>query len=310
MGFFDGDHCIFKSRKLKTFDPLRELTEASFELIGTFLFAFFGSLATDAPFGNGLALCVTVYCVFMVSGGKLNPVVSVVAAHLDLWENDYKNGSRAELLRIVAGKTLLEITAQVSGAILGTATAEYLLPGGAPVGCFAPPANVLPKQVFGLEAVSTFLLVLAVLSLTTDMVEDNKMSAIAPFAIGLSLFVAANAVGPVTGGCLNPARYAGAYYGGGCASTMRADVFGSSYIIGEFVGALLAFVVHAVRAKIKRAYGCGNGVLFPSRSSKTQQPSQQQPLLAKGNDNDDPFGIAAASGGAYGNVKLGGGFAL
>jgi len=78
---FDGGVCIFGPRQPAQLSALRETAEFLSEYLGTMLFAFFGSLAggggVGAAGGNGLALAVLVYITASVSGGKLNPGVSL-----------------------------------------------------------------------------------------------------------------------------------------------------------------------------------------------------------------------------------------
>lgn len=280
MGFFDGDHCIFRTRRLKTFDVGREAIECLFEFIGSAMFAFFGALAaTDAAAGNGIAIVICIYCVFMVSGGKLNPIVSLVAMLLDLFTNEYRN-ENVQLLKIVAAKLGGEVASQVAGAIIGTAAARHFAPStaAAGVGCFYPGDGVTPTTLMALEGAATFTLVLVILSLTTDMVDDNRMSAIAPFAIGGTVYLAASTIGGFTGGCLNPARYAGALYAGECdAARAQTAVFAPAYILGEFFGATAAFVVHMVRVRVKKSFSCGPGGSRAPRPITGGTPAEKSP---------------------------------
>jgi glycerol uptake facilitator-like aquaporin len=292
MGFFDGDHCIFKSRKLKSFDGKREAIEVLFEFIGMTMFAFFGSLATSSPaVDNGVAITVSIYCIFMVSGGKLNPVVSLVAMLLDLFTTEYKNDKK-QLLYIVSAKLVAEISAQVAGSVAGTAAARYFAPHTmltAGVGCFYPAAGVSPTSLMAFEGVATFTLVLVVLSLTAGMIDDNRVSGIAPFVIGATVYLVISTIGPFTGGCLNPARYAGAYYAGECdANLSNASVFASAYILGEFFGATAAFLLHMVRVRIKEFFSCGGGAPRGSRPAPESSPPEK-PFPAYNSGGDGSF---------------------
>jgi glycerol uptake facilitator-like aquaporin len=220
----------------------REVTEFFSEFIGTLLFAFFGGLtgvATSggawAALGNGLTLAVLVYCTAAVSGGKLNPVVSIALFSLN-----------AQPFWTALMKLGFELVAQFTGALAGGALVRRLAFGVATTpGCFMPPTNTPQDVVFGMETLSTFLLVLTVLSTAVDESGNSRFAVIAPLAIGLSLFVAASACGHWTGGSLNPARYLGANATGDCGGDRF--MYAGSYIGGELLGAVLAAFLHWLR---------------------------------------------------------------
>jgi glycerol uptake facilitator-like aquaporin len=86
--------------------------------------------------------------------------------------------------------------------------------------------------VFVLETAGTYLLVATVLA---TAVAKPGFGDLAPFAIGLSIFVAVGGCGALTGGFFNPARFLG-----------PALVFGCNlsnfwlYLIAQFLGGVLA----------------------------------------------------------------------
>lgn len=246
MSIFDGNFCAFRSRTVTKLDLFREVAEFGSEFIGTMLFAFFGGLAPGgaAPLGNGVALAVLVYCTASMSGGKLNPAVSLAVYALDF--------INAPMVYLV--KLLVDWTAQITGAMAGAAIA-YTLAGNVSVGCFIPPAGLTQSRVFGLETMATLLLVFTVLSTAVELSTNAKFGVMAPLAIGLSLFVAATAVGGFTGGSLNPARYLGALVGAKCGKP--SSKYAMSYIGGEFLGAILALFIHTGREFVREWYaGC------------------------------------------------------
>lgn len=121
-------------------------TAAASEFFGSLLFAFFGGLATSqyAAFGNGLALAVCIYICVSVSGGHLNPAVT--------------------LATMISGHTpflqgLLYVVMQAAGMIAGAAITLALKPAGlAHPGCFAPD-GISRVQLWGWETMMTTLLV-------------------------------------------------------------------------------------------------------------------------------------------------------
>ena len=192
----------------------REITEFLSEFTGTMLFAFFGGLTgvyttggAWAALGNGIALAVLVYCTAAVSGGKLNPVVSIALFSLN-----------AQPFGVALMKLFFELGAQITGGLAGGALVRKLAFGITPTtpGCFLPPPGTPQDVVFGMETLSTFLLVITVLSTAVDESGNARFAVVAPLAIGMSLFVAASATGHWTGGSLNPARFLGANVTGAC----------------------------------------------------------------------------------------------
>jgi glycerol uptake facilitator-like aquaporin len=257
---FDGEYCVFGKRTTPQLSFTRDATELTSEFLGTLLFAYFGSLAVDGPWGNGLALAVIVYCTAAVSGGKLNPVVSIAVALID---------SNPALVSVV--KVLFECAAQVGGAVLGVMAATYFGAGSTGLGCFA--AATQPKDLTGVttngvimghEAFATGLLVLTVLSTAVEEAGKTRFAMMAPLAIGLSLFVAANAVAPWTGGCLNPARFLGAAIGGDCKQPWKNTW---AYLVGELLGALVAVVIHMMRDYVRQRITCGSAPRKPKSAT-------------------------------------------
>jgi glycerol uptake facilitator-like aquaporin len=235
----DAGYCQFEKRAPVDLTIAREITEFLSEFTGTMLFAFFGGLAgigttggAWAALGNGIALAVLVYCTAAVSGGKLNPVVSIALFSLN-----------AQPFGIAFMKLCFELAAQITGGLAGGALVRKLAFGIATTpGCFLPPSGTPQDVVFGLETLSTFLLVITVLSTAVDESGNARFATVAPLAIGLSLFVAASATGHWTGGSLNPARYLGANATGDCGDNKFA--YAGSYIGGELLGAVLAAFIH------------------------------------------------------------------
>jgi glycerol uptake facilitator-like aquaporin len=194
-----------------------------------------------AALGNAVTLAVLVYCTAAVSGGKLNPVVSISLFSLN-----------AQPFGIAFAKLFFELAAQITGGITGGALVRKLAFGKKGLGCFVPPMGTPQDVVFGHETLSTFMLVITVLSTAVDESGNARFAVVAPLAIGMSLFVAASASGYWTGGSLNPARYLGANITGECGPDKFK--YAGSYIGGELLGAVLATFMHWLRFVPNRCF--------------------------------------------------------
>lgn len=229
---FDRNFAHFGQRVAPAPSPWRLLAEFLSEFIGSLAFAFFGGFPGAGAAGNGAALSVLVYCTATVSGGKLNPAVSLAIA---------LTGSGARPLVAAAGLAL-EWGAQLSGALAGAALVAKIDAGAT---CFAPPPGTTQYAVLWSEALITALLTFTVLSTAVEEEGKPRFAAVAALAIGLSLYAGAATAGEVTGGCANPARFLGAAVSGhNCGSPW---VYGWSYVLGELVGSLAAALMHLGR---------------------------------------------------------------
>jgi len=205
------------------------------ELIGTFAFIFVGAGAVVAngatngglgllgiALAHGIALSVFVSATMNVSGGYLNPAVS-----LGLWAAG----------KLTARKAGLFVAAQLVAAVLAAACLRWLMPAvpadtvGLGVPRLAP--SVTMNTGIALEAVLTFLLLVAVF-----------WTAVAPsapkiggFGIGLTAACGIFVAGPLTGAAMNPARAFGPAVVSGI---WRAH---AAYWIGPIVGAVAAAVL-------------------------------------------------------------------
>ena len=176
------------------------------EFVGIFALVFVGgaaiilSQANDADIGlleiaiaHGLALAIMVSATMRVSG-HLNPAVTFA----------FLAARRIE--PIMAG---LYIIAQIAGAIVAayvlSATFPEPLVDAARVGGQSIALTVSGPQAWTLEAIATFFLVFVVFGTAVDP-EAPKVGG---FAIGLTLTASILAIGPLTGGSLNPARSLG-----------------------------------------------------------------------------------------------------
>ena len=153
----------------------------------------YGSLAVVAA--GGLALAVIAAGLGPVSGGHVNPAVTVGLA--------------------VSGRfpwthVLPYIAAQFTGAVAAAAVTWGLYGDKArsmvSLGATYPPAGVTAGRICAAEAVGTFVLVLVVVAVATD---DRVPRGVAAVAIGAALATAIVVTGAVSGAGLNPARAIG-----------------------------------------------------------------------------------------------------
>lgn len=193
-------------------DPERHFAA---EFIGTFALVFIGGGAIVAmreagPAGllavalaHGLTLAIMVSATMRISG-HLNPAVTI--------------GFLA-VRRIEPMMALVYIVAQLLGSIAAAYTLRRLMPPDQLAAVHGAVQeivlNVSSTQAFFLEAIATFFLVFVVFGSAVDRQAPN----VGGFAIGLTLAAGILAIGPLTGGSMNPARS-----------------FGPAMAAGNFVG--------------------------------------------------------------------------
>jgi MIP family channel proteins len=206
------------------------LRNAVAEAIGVFALCFVGILAISAvqsggltgiALAHGLAIAVMVGALGHVSGGHFNPAVT---------------------LGLLIGRRINPVTAawywlaQLAGGLL----AALLLAGLASRGVVAAGTPTLASGVgvgrgILYEAVATFFLALVVFGTAVDR---RAPGSVYPFAIGLTITAGILAIGPLTGGALNPARGFGPALVGGEWGGWAA------WLIGPLAGGALAALVH------------------------------------------------------------------
>lgn len=170
------------------------------EFIGTFtlIFAGVGAIAIGADLvgvalAHGIALAVMITAVAAVSGGHLNPAVTI-----GLWAAG----------KFPAGKILGYLIAQVAGAFVAAILIKLCLPAETVVAGTGTPALAAGVGVGAailLEAVLTFFLVFTVLGTAVD----KRAPKLGGLLIGLSVTMGILVAGPITGAALNPARHLG-----------------------------------------------------------------------------------------------------
>lgn len=211
---------------LKTIRPLVA------EFVATALFVFVGAgavvmnAATSNALGalgvslaNGVALAIAITATMRISGGHVNPAVTV-----GLWVAG----------RIPGRSVGTYIVAQLLGALAGALCVRLLLPPAAAqlavYGAPALAASATLMQGVWIEALLTFFLLSAVFG----TVVATDAPAVGGFAIGLTVSVGALIAGPISGAAFNPARAFG-------PAIISGDLHGQVvYWAGPLLGAVVA----------------------------------------------------------------------
>lgn len=200
------------------------------EFIGTFALVFIGVGAIAANAGltgialaHGLAIAVMVSATGAISGGHLNPAVTVGA-----------------LLAKKIGLTdaVGYVLSQCLGAIVASFLIQFCVPPASlkavSMGTPALGAGITATEGLITEAVLTFFLMFAVYA--TAM--DRRAPKVGGLFIGLTVSLDILMGGPISGAAMNPARHLGpALLGGGLEHTWI-------YWVGPFVGAGIAALLY------------------------------------------------------------------
>jgi MIP family channel proteins len=205
------------------------------EFVGTFALVFIGSGSIIAATANrmdsalivaalahGTILAVMVSATMRISG-HFNPAVTIgfLAAR-----------------RIEPAMAGVYIAAQIVGAILAAYALKLLLPDtlteATRIGGQSIALETSAGQAIGLEAIATFFLTFVIFGTAVD----PKAPRIGGLAIGFTLAACIFAIGPFTGGSLNPARSLGPAVASGVFEGQAV------YWIGPVVGALAAALLY------------------------------------------------------------------
>ncbi|CAL9156389.1 unnamed protein product [Musa hybrid cultivar] len=223
------------------------------EFIATALFVFaaegsilsLGKLYKDTSTAGGLvvvaiahalALAVAVAIAFNISGGHVNPAVTLGALV----------GGRISLVRAV-----FYWVAQLLGAVVAALLLRLATGGMRPVG-FSVASGVSDWHAVLLEIVMTFGLVYTVYATAIDP-KRGHLGTIAPLAIGFILGANILAGGPFDGAAMNPARAFGPALIGWRWKHHWV------YWVGPFIGAALAGVIYEF-------------LMIPAEAPRTHQP--------------------------------------
>ena len=229
------------------------------EFIGTFALVFVGGAAimiakdTNSPAGllgialaHGLILAVMVSALMRISG-HFNPAVTI----------GFVVTRRIEIT--MAG---VYIVAQVIGAIVAAsafkATFPYTLFEATRGGGQAIALQVTGGQAFLLEFIATFFLVLVVFGTAVD----SKAPQIGGLAIGLVVTADILAIGPLTGGSMNPARSFGPAVASGVFEAQL--IYWAAPIAGGIAAALI-YEYLFIRRDVEPV---SHGTLKPSATKK------------------------------------------
>ena len=173
------------------------MTSSLSEMVGTMFLVIIGCgtamQTTDTStisLAFGLAVVATVSCTARVSGGHLNPAVSV----------GLLAGGKLSLL-----KCFLYLTSQCAGSVLGAAVLYLVTPPG-DRGTLG--SNSLGKDVSAgagllMEMIITMLLVMVVYATAVDT-SNNTSPMLAPVTIGMTVTAANLVLMPFTGTSINP----------------------------------------------------------------------------------------------------------
>jgi len=208
------------------------------ELVGTFFFVTLGAgvIVTDYFTGgktigllgiavcHGLALSLAVTATMRVSGGHLNPAVTVA-----MWSLGKVNPPTA----------VAYILMQLIGSVLAAAVLLTIFDRSVwdPVHLGTPGLGAGVHQSMGMwiEIVATFFLLFAIMG---TAVYAKSPIQIGGFGVGLTIFADILVVGPLTGASMNPARS----FGPALMSGFMRDHW--IYWVGPIIGALIAANVY------------------------------------------------------------------
>ena len=203
---------------------MKEFRSYIAEFIGTFFLVLtvcvagvLGCAGPYAPIAIGSVLMVMVFATGHISGGHLNPAVT-----LAVWVRG----------KLPAREILPYIVAQILAGILAASVAKVFLPAGTPVVAASFP--LIPAVLA--EFLYTFALCFVVLNVATA--EANAGNSFYGLAIGFTVMVGAFTVGRISGGVFNPAVATGLVTIGGLSSLKILP-----YFISDLGGGLIAGLV-------------------------------------------------------------------
>src|SRR5947207_4400521 len=199
------------------------------EFVGTFALVFVGGASIAAGGGlvgvalaHGIILAVMVSALMRISG-HFTPAVTIgclAARRID---------------PMMAG---VYIAAQILGAIVAAYALKGLLPAQVATSIRLGGQSVAPEisfgQAIGLEAIATFFLAFVIFGTAVD----PKAPRIGGLAIGFTIAADILAIGPLTGGSMNPARSFGPAVASGIFEGQAV------YWIGPIVGAVAAALLY------------------------------------------------------------------
>jgi aquaporin Z len=218
------------------------------EFIGTFSFVFIGAGAAAVigggaglngiiavAFAHGLAIMAFAFAYGSVSGGHMNPAVTIgVLAAGAMRLGEAVGYIVSQLIGGIAGALLLRTVLGGPATGLGMpALAQGLALGATTI-------TITPEAGFMIEALLAFFLVTVVLSTAVA----GRAGNLAPLAIGMTLTFNIVMGGALTGAPFNPARALGPMVATGNFSDAWL------YLTAPIVGAIVAALLHTGLSKL------------------------------------------------------------
>lgn len=212
------------------------------EFIGTFSFVFIGAGAAAVvgegvglpgiaavAFAHGLAIMAFAFAFGSISGGHMNPAVTIgVLAAGAMRVGEAIGYIISQLIGGAAGALLLRTVLGGAATGLGLPVLAHNLTLG------AASVTITPATGFMIEALLAFFLVTVVLSTAVA----GRAGNLAPLAIGMTLTFNIVMGGALTGAPFNPARALGPMI----ATGKFDDAW--LYLLAPIVGAIVAAIVH------------------------------------------------------------------
>jgi len=237
------------------------------EFIGTSAFVFIGA-GTAAVVGDGVGLAGIVAIAFAhglaimafafaygsVSGGHMNPAVTVgVLAAGAMSVREAIGYIVSQLIGGVAGALLLRTVLGGAATGLGMPALAHNLALG------ATSLTITPAAGFMIEAVLAFFLVTVVLSTAVA----GRAGSLAPLAIGMTLTFNILMGGALTGAPFNPARALGPMV----ATGNFTDAW--LYLTAPIAGAIVAALLHTGLSRLAQ-----EGMAAPAPGSAARTPAE------------------------------------
>lgn len=203
------------------------------EFIATFALVFIGVAAiahgagglVGVALAHGLVLCVMITATAAISGGHVNPAVTIGLLVTG---------------RIDPNNAIGYIVSQCLGGCAAALVLLATIPGGGETLAGGTPQlaeGIGPVSGILIEAVTTFFLVFAVYGTAVD----PRAPRLGGLLIGLTITLGILASGPFTGGAMNPARHLGSALFSGSGAVLSQIWI---YWIGPVAGGVLAGLVY------------------------------------------------------------------
>ncbi len=242
------------------------------ECLGTFIMCFtgIGAVATATLYGSltgpgqvglvwGLAIAIAIYATRDLSAAHFNPAVTIamcVSGRMKWREFPIYLLGQCVGAFVAAGALWGLFSGSVAKnlASTGLSMASNTAGAAASIWCEVFPnttAGVVSAPVAAFaEGIGVFVLVLVIFSMTSDENVGRPCCSIAPFAIGLTITILINVIGPLTDAGLNPARdimprvWAACVGWGSIAFGTNAFETICVYVVGPIVGGIVAALLY------------------------------------------------------------------